>query len=148
MLPTDSLAPMTYAASGRRSGGERARLGVEVLAAYVRAHRELRRGPIADVVARIRRSQPSRRSIDADPLSEARRLGWVVARLLAHLPGDTRCLVRSLVLLRLLVARDIPARLVIGARPEPEFLAHAWVEFDGNAVLDPGDSSFGRLVEL
>lgn len=146
--PTDSLAAAPYAKDGRRSGGERARLVAEVLAAYVRAHREMRRAPIAEVVARIRCSPPSRRSVEDDPLEEARRLGWIVARLLAHLPGDTRCLVRSLVLLRLLAARDIPSRLVIGARSEPEFLAHAWVEFDGDAVLDPGDSTFGRLVEL
>jgi hypothetical protein len=37
---------------------------------------------------------------------------------------------------------------VIGARAEPEFLAHAWVEHDETPVLDPGDDSFGRLVEL
>jgi hypothetical protein len=37
---------------------------------------------------------------------------------------------------------------VIGARTQPEFLAHAWVEHAGNPVLNPGDGSFGRLVEL
>ena len=48
----------------------------------------------------------------------------------------------------LLARRGIPARLVIGARTTPAFLAHAWVECDGVAVLDPGDGSFARLVEL
>jgi hypothetical protein len=52
------------------------------------------------------------------------------------------------VLTRLLAGRGIEAKLVIGARAEPEFLAHAWVEHLGAAVLDPGDGSFGRLVEL
>jgi hypothetical protein len=37
---------------------------------------------------------------------------------------------------------------VIGARGGPDFLAHAWVEHGGDPVLDPGDDSFGRLVEL
>jgi hypothetical protein len=63
-------------------------------------------------------------------------------------PGDTRCLARSLVLTRLLARRGIPAKLVIGARGGPDFLAHAWVEHSGEPVLSPGDGSFGRLVEL
>jgi hypothetical protein len=64
------------------------------------------------------------------------------------LPGDTRCLARSLVLTQLLARRGIPSRLVIGARPAPRFLAHAWVEHAGQPVLPIGDGSFGRLVEL
>ncbi len=81
-------------------------------------------------------------------LEEARRLSHAVARLLRYVPGDTRCLARSLVLTRLLASRGIEAKLVIGARTTPEFLAHAWVEHAGDPVLDPGDGSFGRLVEL
>jgi hypothetical protein len=64
------------------------------------------------------------------------------------MPGDTRCLARSLVLTRLLAQRGIPAKLVIGVRAAPDFLAHAWVEYDGVPVLSPGDGSFSRLVEL
>jgi hypothetical protein len=48
----------------------------------------------------------------------------------------------------MLARRGIPAKLVIGARSAPDFLAHAWVEHAGAPVLDPGDGSFGRLVEL
>lgn len=81
-------------------------------------------------------------------LEESRRLGRAVARTLALVPGDTRCLVRSLVLTRILARRGIPAKLVIGARAAPDFLAHAWVEYAGDPVLSPGDGSFGRLVEL
>jgi hypothetical protein len=84
----------------------------------------------------------------ADMLAEAHHLGNAVARTLAVMPGDTRCLVRSLVLTRLLARRGIPASLVIGARAAPDFLAHAWVEHAGDPVLAPGDGSFGRLVEL
>jgi len=130
---------------------ERLRLAAEILAAYARARRELRRAPIADVVANLRsRSQSARRpAVDAPGMpAEARRLGRAVTRLLALVPGDTRCLARSLVLTRLLARRGIPAKLVIGARAKPEFLAHAWVEHAGDPVLAPGDGSFGRLVEL
>jgi len=142
---------------------ERLRLGGEIAVTYLRAWRELRRAPIASVVATLRleslaeaaprvvsssAAPPGEGSPDAAPVEEARRLGWVVARTLTLMPGDTRCLVRSLVLTRLLARRGIPSTLVIGARAAPDFLAHAWVECEGQPVLSPGDGSLGRLVEL
>jgi Transglutaminase-like superfamily len=131
--------------------GARDRLGLagEIALAYVQARRRLRREPIAMAVLKLRAG--SRRTTDPTPMpaiERAARLGRAVVRMLSLLPGDTRCLVRSLVLTRLLARRGIPARLVIGARTTPAFLAHAWVECDGVAVLDPGDGSFARLVEL
>lgn len=134
----------------RLSPSERARLAVEILAAYAQARRELRRAPIAEAVASLRsapQSEPPGPSGES-ALQEARRLGRAVNRLLALVPGDTRCLARSLVLTRLLARRGIPAKLVIGARAAPDFLAHAWVEYGGDPVLAAGDGSFGRLVEL
>jgi Transglutaminase-like superfamily len=128
----------------------RARLVAEVVGAYAQARRELRRAPIEEVVAALRadETQPAVAAAGPHMLREARRLGWIVARTLRWMPGDTRCLARSLVLTRLLARRGIPAKLVIGARAAPEFLAHAWVECDGQPVLSPGDGSFSRLVEL
>jgi Transglutaminase-like superfamily len=133
---------------GRLSYRGRARLAVEILAAYAQARRVLRRVPISTVVADLRSGSPSAAQPAPHSLQEARRLGRAVARVLAYVPGDTRCLVRSLVLTRLLARRGIEAKLVIGARTAPRFLGHAWVEHDGNPVLDPGEDSFGRLVEL
>lgn len=128
---------------------ERARLAVEILAAYAQARRSLRRAPIAEAVARLRATRsPLAGPSSGVSLQEAVGLGHAVTRLLAFVPGDTRCLARSLVLTRLLARRGIPAKLVIGARAEPEFLAHAWVEYGGDPVLSAGDGSFGRLVEL
>jgi hypothetical protein len=132
----------------RRSRAGRALLAIEILAAYVQARHSMRRSPIESVIAGLRSRSPAPGDAGASSLEEARRLGWAVTRLLVHVPGDTRCLVRSLVLTRLLARRGIEARLVMGARAIPEFLAHAWVEHAGRAVLDPGDDSFGRLVEL
>jgi hypothetical protein len=131
------------------SPAARARLAAEVVAAYLQARRELRRAPIESAVAALR-SDGSPQPLTQGPhaLTEAHRLGWIVARTLKLMPGDTRCLARSLVLTRLLARRGIPAKLVIGARAAPDFLAHAWVECDGQPVLSPGDGSFGRLVEL
>jgi hypothetical protein len=132
----------------RLSQRERVRLAVEILSAYAQAKRALRRAPIEAAVATLRSQSPPPSDDATGSLEHALRLGWAVTRLLSHVPGDTRCLARSLVLTRLLAARGLEAKLVIGARTEPEFLAHAWVECQGRAVLDPGDGSFGRLVEL
>jgi Transglutaminase-like superfamily len=149
-----ACAPAQARASSARSERlrqrERLSLAVEIIAAYAHARLALRRAPIADAVARLR-SHPSPAAPPGaaeETLEQARRLGRAVARLLALVPGDTRCLARSLVLTRLLARRGIPAKLVIGARATPEFVAHAWVEYAGDPVLDPGDESFGRLVEL
>ena len=128
---------------------QRGRLAGEIVLAFLATARELRRGPIDQVVVRLRgRSGPLERPASAAHLWEAMRLGYAVDRVFRFLPGDTRCLRRSLVLLRLLSRRGIPARLVIAARSGPDFLAHAWLEYDGYAVLPAGDSSFGRLIEL
>ncbi len=148
---------------------DRVELAGEILLSYLLARRDLAGAPIADVVAGLR--SPARRAplvgsaagdvalapdvavareqdVSSEALVRARRLARAVVATLRLLPGDTRCLLRSLVLTRLLARRGIPSRLVIAARTDPEFLAHAWVECGGAPVLDPGDETFGRLVEL
>jgi hypothetical protein len=127
---------------------ERLRLIAEIVSAYLQARRALMRAPITAVVQTLRSESPPPRGEGAATLEEARRLGRAVARTLALMPGDTRCLARSLVLTRLLARRGIPAKLVIGARSAPDFLAHAWVEHGGHPVLSAGDGAFGKLVEL
>ena len=126
---------------------QRTELASEIVLAYLRARRELRKAPIEEVVERLRTSSAATGE-GPEPLREAQRLGRAVVRTLRLLPGDTRCLRRSLVLTQLLARRGIAARLVIGARTAPDFLAHAWVEHAGVPVLSPADGSFGRLVEL
>lgn len=132
------------------AGTERVSLALEILAAWACARLSLRGAPIDSAVAALRAGGSAGSSAEAttERLEEARRLGRAVGRTLRFVPGDTRCLVRSLVLTRLLARRGIPAKLVIGARAQPEFLGHAWVEHEGQPVLAPGDESFGRLVEL
>ena len=150
--PRTASARVISGATGSRrerlSHVERARLAIEILIAYAQARHALRCAPIASAVAALRARFPDTQTQVEDSLAEALRLGRAVTRLLRLVPGDTRCLARSLVLTQLLAKRGIQAKLVIGARPEPEFLAHAWVEHAGDPVLDPGDDSFGRLVEL
>jgi len=147
MAPVEPAVATAFTpAVSRLSMAGRARLGTEIVIAYLRAQRELRRAPITSVVERLRMAPRQVPGVGA--LEEAQRLGRAVSRTLALLPGDTRCLRRSLVLLQLLTRRGISARLVIAARTDPDFLAHAWVEHDGVPVLVPASDSFGRLVEL
>lgn len=127
------------------------RLIVEMSTSYVLVRWWLRTKPVADVAALARRPA----SVPQGPHTErdedrrlALKLAWVVGRILNHLPGDTRCLTRSLVLMRILARREIETQLVIGVSAENGFAAHAWVELDGVPLLDPTDFSAGRLVEI
>jgi Transglutaminase-like superfamily len=124
----------------------------EILVAYVRARRWLARKDLGAVVAEIR-SRPPVRPAGIEPLStQARavcmRLGNAVVRTLRVLPTDSRCLSQSLVLMQLLAARQIDATLVIGARSDPDFAAHAWVEHRGKCVLNAEDYLDARLLEV
>ncbi len=127
---------------------ERARLACEIIAAWLNARRAMRTLPLEQTVTRLR-ARPARdgRPLPPDPF-EAHRLARAVLITLRPLPGDTRCLARSLALTRVLSRRAIPSTLVIGARTEPGFLAHAWIEHAGRPLLDPGEGEFQRLVEL
>src|SRR6185312_13800766 len=100
------MATIARLPPARLSAIARARLAGEIVATYARARRELRGRPIEAAIASLR-ADPSLPPLadPADGLEEARRLGWVVARTLRLLPGDTRCLTRSLVLTRLLAQR-------------------------------------------
>lgn len=128
---------------------ERARLAGEILSAWARARRAMRTLPIEASVKRLRApAARAPRSTSASAGAEAHRLARAVLITLRPLPGDTRCLARSLALTRVLARRAIPSTLVIGACTDPDFLAHAWIEHAGQALLDPGEGRFQRLVEL
>src|SRR5581483_11465170 len=120
-------------------------------AAYVRVRYVLARNrALPDALAVLRR--PPRSVLAHGWRSEYEagyRYGQAVMRTLAILPTDSRCLMRSLVLLVLLNRRGIPAELVIGVKSggEDEFGAHAWVELEGRSLLPPGEN-FGRLGEF
>ena len=125
----------------------KAALAAEVVVAYVRARRSLRRRGLPATLASLR-AVPVQEAGDGDAVARGRRLGRVVARTLGRLPADGRCLSQSLVLTRLLAARGIDSRLVIAVRPAETFAAHAWVEHDGQPLLPPGTESFQELVTL
>jgi hypothetical protein len=126
---------------------ERAWLVAEVLVTYGLVRWSLRRRDLPAVVAalrRPRRPRAPRGALDADE----RRLARAAVRVLERVPGDSRCLTRSLVVLSMLARRGRDVRLVLAARPTPTFAAHAWVERDGRPLLPTRDFDDARLAEL
>jgi hypothetical protein len=111
----------------------------------------IRGDDLRGAVARLRRdfSEASVATAGADDRhGMASRLGYVVSSILRLLPTDSRCLMRSLVLTRLLARRGVPSTLIIGVSAAPEFAAHAWVELAGRPLLFSYGPAFSRLVEL
>jgi hypothetical protein len=137
---------------GRLPPASKLILATEVLCVYPSMLVRMRRQGIREIIEGIRRSPRSDASVRVRSATEremvARRLGGAVGQTLAVLPTDSRCLVQALVLTRLLSARSIPSRFIIGARPDPQFMAHAWVECDGIPVLPARGYSDARLLEL
>lgn len=133
-----------------RSPVGKALLVGEILIAYVPERWHLHRRPLTELLTRARGSRGGAyaRVAVREEGAEAARLGRAVARTLARLPTDSRCLISSLVLTRLLARRRIEARLVIAVCPGPDFAAHAWVEHLGLPLLRQADSRYERLVEL
>jgi hypothetical protein len=125
-------------------------LGLEILSAYARVRWLLHRRDLPATIEVLR--APSRRDrpapATADELEAGLRLGRAVGRVLGALPLDDRCLMRALVLTRLLAARRLESSLVIGVTAEPEFGAHAWVERGETALLPRNGSAFEQLVRL
>lgn len=140
MVPAPSTYPTPFTAR------EKAALTAEILSAYARVRWSLWRTDLRASVANLRRV--SARPAQGDPTLLGRKLGGAVVRTLSVLPTDSRCLMRSLVLMRLLARRGIEARFVLGVRAGDEFKAHAWVEREHRPLLPPGDASFERLLEL
>jgi Transglutaminase-like superfamily len=134
---------------GRLSVSVKLHLTLEILRAYIRVQRALARRNLPKTIQVLRRRGPdSTIELETEVLVTAMRLGRAVQRLLNHVPFDSRCLARSLVLTCLLDRRDIPSVLVIGVRASPQFAAHAWVETAGFPLLPAGDASYQRIAEL
>lgn len=130
---------------------DKARLGAEILLTYGRVRWLMYRHPLPDTVELLREHAGEHR-VGGGEAELAAGGGWrygrAVVKILRLLPTDSRCLVRSLVLLTVLARRSARTTLVIGVVSDPEFSAHAWVEHRGEALLEPGPTGDGRLLEL
>lgn len=130
---------------GRASPVLRLRLAQEIVSTYVEVRRLMRSADIATVVDTLRAGATDRHeAVDARRLGK--RLRRPVRRTLDPLPWDSRCLMRSLVLLRMLARRGVVCHLVIGVSPGSVFEAHAWIEHDGRPLLPTLD--FAPLTTL
>jgi hypothetical protein len=112
----------------------RLQLAAEIVWTYLEVRRLMGRHDIVGVVAALRAGTDDRL-----PPHAARRLAHRLARpvwrTLAPLPLDSRCLMRSLVVLRMMARRGARCELSLGARTDSAFAAHAWVEHEGHPVL-------------
>lgn len=123
----------------------RARLAAEVLGAYARVRRSVRRGPITDVVADLQGGGTTERP---DDLALAEHLAWATARTLALLPTNTRCLMQALVLTRVMARRGLRTTFVLSASSGARFEAHAWLEHAGVAILQPAGADHQHLLRV
>lgn len=129
---------------------EKARLSGEIIALYVQAQWRLRRGDLPSALAHLRRDSTGvvAASEGTDRVFVGRSLGSITTRILSALPTDGRCLLRSLVLTGLLSRRGIASKVVLAVHPGEKLAAHAWVECEGSALLEPGRPPLERLTEL
>ena len=121
---------------------DKVRLALRVWGAYVRVRHGLRHTDLPSAVADLGAPRRSTRRYPTANLSRA------VDRALSPLPGDPTCLVRSLVLFRLLREQGDEAEVVIGLPERPTTQeAHAWVELGGRDVgPPPGRSGHQQMV--
>ena len=128
--------------------GQRLALAAEIIRTYLAVRRLSARRKLPAVVVALRDAAVVPGLVLPDPRLDGVRLGRAVMRTLVFTPGGTRCLMRSLVLLGLLARRGAAdVELIIAVQPGPSVLdAHAWIEFDGRALLPPGDGHERLLV--
>ena len=138
---------MTTTAEEPLDAVTKARLAAEILHVYTDVYRRIRRREDISTAVEAVRRQALEQVKPATPTTRAH-LSSAMVRTLSKLPTDSRCLVKSLVLLSLLARRGIATTLVIGARTRPDFIAHAWIEEAGRPLLPTGGPQFERLVEL
>lgn len=82
---------------------------------------------------------------DVDPMALAEALSRRIALAAAMYPARARCLEQGLTLYRLLRRRGVDAQFRVGVQPY-RFRAHAWVEYRGIPINEPGDGVNGLAV--
>lgn len=121
------------------------RLAGEIFVTYCRVRWAMSREELPQLVGRLRTAPSGGGGFSR---AQQEQLAGAVMGVLSVLPTDSRCLVRSLVYLSLLEKRGVASTLVIGARTEPDFKAHAWIECEGEPLLPSGDGEFAPLTVI
>lgn len=125
----------------------RVRLIAEISSLYALTRWSLRRNDLPATVQKLR-ARGERLAARPAPVDDPKRLVGITISVLTRVPADSRCLIRSLVVLGLLARRGVETRLVIGVNLDAGFTAHAWVERRGVALLSPESFGHGRLLTL
>ena len=121
------------------------RLGAEIARTTLRVRRLVQRNDLPTALERCRTAVPQPAPVSSR--DEVVRISRAVRRTLGVLPGDSRGLVASLVLIAVLARRGVVASLVVG-RPRNGFGAHAWIEVDGLPALPAARGKFAQLAAL
>ncbi|MBK6972771.1 MAG: lasso peptide biosynthesis B2 protein [Sterolibacteriaceae bacterium] len=82
------------------------------------------------------------------PQFSAKKLAWSVATAGRFVPGGKHCLSQAITLQIFLTRRSYDSRVCFGVQRHPgaPFMAHAWVEHDGEVLI--GGENLGRFVRL
>jgi hypothetical protein len=123
-------------------------LAWEILTIYIRVRICLRRQTLPETVAVLRGGIEDDGPASAAAISLGRHLASATVRTITPLPGDSRCLMRSLVLMRALARRGVGSTLVLSAAPGPPLQAHAWIEHAGRPLLPPARYEQRPLARL
>ena len=121
------------------------RLGAEIAWTTLRVRRLVQRKDLPTALERCRAAV--RQPAPVPSRDEVVRVSRAVRRTMDVLPGDSRGLVASLVLIAVLARRGVDASLVVG-RPRNGFGAHAWVEVRGLPALPAPKDKFAQLAAL
>ena len=121
------------------------RLGAEIAWTALRVRRLVHRNDLPTALERCRAA--TGQGAPAASRDEVARVARAVRRTLGALPGDSRGLIASLVLIAVLARRGVDTSLVVG-RPRNGFGAHAWVEMRGLPALPAAKDKFAHLVAL
>ncbi|HEV3135310.1 MAG TPA: lasso peptide biosynthesis B2 protein [Acidimicrobiia bacterium] len=138
-------AAVTAIAPARPLPPPKLRLRAEIAWTTVRVRRLLRRNDLSATLGRCRAA--TGQGAPAPSRDEVVRVSRAVRRTLGALPGDSRGLIASLVLIAVLARRGVASSLVVG-RPRHGYGAHAWVEVGGLPALPAAKDKFAQLVAL
>ncbi|MFL6242143.1 MAG: lasso peptide biosynthesis B2 protein [Acidimicrobiia bacterium] len=122
------------------------RLGAEIAWTTLRVRRLVHRNDLPTALDRCRAAVPQQAPVPSR--DEVVRISRAVRRTVGMLPGDSRGLVASLVLIAVLARRGVDASLVMGVRRGKEVGTHAWVEIGGFPGPRAAKERFAQLVAL
>ena len=109
----------------------------------------VRSGLTLSTLEKIRRHLLPETLAVSDASVDIPRLAWSVRRVARIVPMAT-CLTRALALQIILARKGVSAELVLGVgrSASKEFLAHAWLEKDGQIVIGGSERKIGNFSRL